>query len=62
MLTVSQSSYRWAVTFAVVCGSGVYLGTAAGRHATALTALPYAIATAAAIGLALCALVAYTRR
>ena len=62
VFTVSQPSYRWAVMLAVVCWVGVFFGTAAGRHATILTAIPYALATAVAIGLALCALVAYKRQ
>ena len=55
-------TYRGAVLLAVVLAAGVYIGLAAEKHATAVTALPYGAGVAVSVALAFSALVAYRRR
>ena len=51
-------TYRQVLVFAVFMGIGSYVATAAGRHATATSAIPYAVGSAVVVALFLSALVA----
>lgn len=52
-------TYKQALVFAAFMGFGNYIATAAGRHATATSAVPYGLVTAAFFAFFLCAFVAY---
>jgi hypothetical protein len=58
---VGVRTYWHALLYAVVMGVGIYIGIAAARHATVVTAIPYALTAAVAIALAGCARVAYRK-
>lgn len=57
---VSNMTYRQALLFAVLTGVGIFVGVAAGGSSSAASVIPYAIGSAMAVALALCALVAYS--
>lgn len=54
-------TYKQALLFAMLMGTGSYIATAAGRHATATSAIPYGISTAVVVALFTTALVAYKK-
>ena len=52
-------TYKQAVVFGLLAGLGIYIGIAAGRNATAASAVPYGLASAVAVTLFMCGVVAY---
>lgn len=52
-------TYKQALIFGLFAGIAAYIATAAGRYATATSAIPYALGTAVVGALFMCALVAY---
>ncbi len=52
-------SYPRAVIYGVLLGVGIYVGIAAGQHATVVSAIPYGLVSALVVAAAACALVAY---
>jgi hypothetical protein len=54
-------TYVSTLVFALAIGIGSYVATAAGRHATATSAIPYALGAAAGVAFFGCAVVAYRK-
>lgn len=57
-----HTTCRWAVMSAAAGGLGIYVSSTLGPHATAVTAVPCAVAAAVLLALLFCALVGYERR
>ena len=56
-----MTTYPQALLLAVLAGLGTYAATAAGRYATAVSAVPYGIGAALFVAFFACAAVAYKK-